>query len=64
LVDCDKTDDGCGGGLMDNAFKFFEDNKVDLEADYAYTARAGACKQTEKTPTDVLVSKFTDVPRA
>merc|ERR1712072_1343664 len=63
LVDCDKVDHGCGGGLMDNAFKFFEEHKVILEKDYPYTAKNGTCKESEKTPSDVEIKKFTDVPK-
>jgi hypothetical protein len=64
LVDCDKVDHGCSGGLMDNAFKYFEDNSTILEKDYAYTAKDGTCEQEGKTTTGVKVSKFTDVPKS
>jgi C1A family cysteine protease len=39
LVDCDKVDAGCNGGLMDNAFKFLESNPIDTEAAYPYKGR-------------------------
>ena len=37
LVDCDKVDQGCNGGLMDNAFKYIEKSPLMLEGDYPYT---------------------------
>ncbi|KAH8075020.1 transferase [Aureococcus anophagefferens] len=47
LVDCDTTDSGCNGGLMDNAFKWIQSNGgICSEADYAYTAAKGTCKTT------------------
>merc|ERR1712238_156344 len=36
LVDCDKVDQGCNGGLMDNAFKYIEKSPLMLEAEYPY----------------------------
>ena len=42
LVDCDKVDHGCFGGLMDNAFNFImQNNGIDTEASYPYTAVTG-----------------------
>merc|ERR1711957_684247 len=49
LVDCDKKDGGCQGGLMDKGFTFFESNKVATEASYPYTAAAGSCKSSFTT---------------
>jgi C1A family cysteine protease len=44
LVDCDKkSDQGCNGGLMQNAFVFLEQTGFELESDYKYTARDGSC---------------------
>jgi len=44
LVDCDNLDGGCGGGWMDNAFKWFETNGVMTGNDYPYTGRGDQCK--------------------
>jgi C1A family cysteine protease len=45
LVDCDKYDSGCGGGLMDFAFHWIQENGgICLEDDYTYTAKNGRCQ--------------------
>lgn len=51
LVDCDtEVDQGCGGGLMDNAFAYMQKhNGLCAEADYPYTARQGSCKTSSCT---------------
>jgi len=49
FVDCDKVDDGCQGGLMDNGFKFAESNDIATEDSYPYTASAGSCKSSFTT---------------
>ena len=53
LVSCDKNgDQGCNGGLMDNAFDWIKSNAgICAEADYPYTAgsgTSGTCKTTCK----------------
>ena len=46
LVDCDTNDYGCGGGLMNNAFQWIQDNGgIEKESDYPYTAKDGTCRE-------------------
>jgi len=47
LVDCDKVDQGCNGGLMEDAFKYLMTTGVMARADYPYTGRGDTCKFTE-----------------
>merc|ERR1719188_32493 len=49
FVDCDKVDQGCNGGLMDNAFKYAEQNALCTEESYSYKGRAGTCRATSCT---------------
>jgi len=64
LLDCDHTDLGCSGGLMDNAFKFDEKSGgLCSEADYPYLAKQNEMCFTNCT--DVpgsIVKTFIDVP--
>merc|ERR1712059_165563 len=44
LVDCDKVDAGCNGGLMDNAFEYAENHAMCTESSYGYKAVGGSCQ--------------------
>lgn len=59
LVDCDKDQDqGCNGGLMENAFKYIESaGGLEKSTDYKYTARDGTCKFST-TKAAVQVSSY------
>lgn len=64
LVDCSGSygNQGCNGGLMDNAFKYYlgKGKGATLESAYPYTGRDGSCKSGLTVA--VTISKFTDVP--
>jgi len=66
LVSCDHNgDQGCNGGLMDNAFEFIVTNGgIDTEKDYPYTSGSGSsgtCKSDAKKV--VTITAHTDVPQ-
>merc|ERR1739848_275905 len=44
LVDCSKINHGCNGGLMDQAFDFYESRAIATEDSYTYTGTDGLCK--------------------
>jgi C1A family cysteine protease len=44
LVDCDKSDYGCNGGLMQTAYKYVIANGLDTEECYPYKAYGQTCK--------------------
>jgi len=65
LMDCSFSDGNlaCGGGLMDNAFKYVQQNGLCSEKDYPYTARTSFdCKKDSCTMVaGSKISKYTDV---
>lgn len=62
LVDCDKVDQGCQGGLMENAFEQLEKlGGIETESDYPYTGRGGQCKfDKSKVALEVTGYSFVD----
>ena len=61
LVDCDTVDQGCNGGLMDNAFEFLiKEGGVESDSDYPYTGRHGTCKFS-KTKVVAKIKDFKDI---
>jgi len=59
LVDCDTAgiDQGCGGGLMHVALKYFQTAGVESDKDYPYTASDDTCTY-DKTKTIASVSNI------
>ncbi|KAJ0666962.1 putative fruit bromelain [Helianthus annuus] len=65
LVDCDTSgvDQGCEGGLMDNAFDFIVNNKgLSTETNYPYKGVDGTCNRNEASNHAAAITGHEDVP--
>ncbi|CAN0914025.1 Senescence-specific cysteine protease SAG39 [Linum grandiflorum] len=65
LVDCDTKgeDQGCSGGLMDDAFKFIIQNKgLTTETNYPYDAADGTCNANKESRSAAKITGYEDVP--
>ena len=64
LVDCDNTDSGCNGGLMDYAFQFIQENDgLCSEEDYSYVGSEQDTCQDCTPVNGSAVKGWTDVSR-
>ncbi|KAL4569788.1 hypothetical protein LXL04_025431 [Taraxacum kok-saghyz] len=65
LVDCDTSgvDQGCDGGLMDDAFDFILKNKgLTTETNYPYKGVDGTCNNNEASNNAATITGHEDVP--
>eukprot|EP01083_Nonionella_stella_P310481 1103153_1 len=66
LVSCDTIDQGCNGGLMDNAFKWLVQNrggKIATEASYPYVSGGGSVPSCQSGKvTGATITGYQDLP--
>lgn len=59
LVSCDKTDNGCGGGIMQSAYTWLSTHGVYTEAEYPYTSQTGNSGTCKKISSPTKFSNIT-----
>ena len=65
LIDCSKNfgNNGCNGGLMDNAFRYIEKRGIDTENGYPFEGRdSGRCRFSTYTEINAKLSHYVDLP--
>ncbi|XP_057508233.1 vignain-like [Actinidia eriantha] len=63
LVDCETDNEGCNGGLMENAFEFIKKNGgLTTEKIYPYSARDGNCDASKRNSPAVMIDGYESVP--
>ncbi|XP_052205447.1 vignain-like [Diospyros lotus] len=63
LVDCEKDNEGCNGGLMENAFEFIKKTRgLTAEWIYPYRARDGNCDSAKMNSPVVMIDGHENVP--
>ncbi|XP_047337067.1 senescence-specific cysteine protease SAG39-like [Impatiens glandulifera] len=65
LVDCDVNgqDQGCNGGLMDDAFEFIQSNGgLTSESNYVYDGSDGTCNKKKESNYAATITGYEDVP--
>ncbi|OMO81544.1 hypothetical protein COLO4_23525 [Corchorus olitorius] len=64
LVDCDKDNEGCNGGLMEQAFEFIKDSDgLTTETNYPYKAKDDPCDSSKlRNGPVVLIDGYEMVP--
>ncbi|CAO2149114.1 unnamed protein product [Urochloa humidicola] len=61
LIDCDGSNNGCNGGLMNHAFRYIIDSSgIDSGDAYPYQAIVNSCRY--RTPPAATIKGFQDVP--
>jgi C1A family cysteine protease len=59
LVDCDTSDSGCNGGLMEYAFTWLKKNGgIMTDADYPYKGVKSTCKSSSSKYVDMKVTGY------
>ena len=58
IVDCDTSDSGCNGGLMQYTFTWLSKNGIMFEEDYPYTGVKGSCKKDSSKYVDMKVTGY------
>lgn len=62
LIDCDSKDNGCAGGMMENAFVFDESQKgICSETDYPYIAGKSTCNTNCTKVSASIVTSYLDI---
>nr|AJD78147.1 cysteine proteinase SAG12H1 [Hevea brasiliensis]AJF19705.1 cysteine proteinase [Hevea brasiliensis] len=64
LVDCDTAggNEGCEGGLMDNAFQYILNQGLSSEANYPYKGSDGICNRKKAATPAAKITGYEDVP--